>query len=423
MRLKKVKFYYLFVVVSVVLSVVIFLFPTYCVARPSCQLAANTLKVVSRIRGLEVRREVPCKLQNKSEVRSYLRETLRTKIPVEKLKAEERVYKFLGFIPEDFNYQNGLLKLYLANLGGYYDPDEEYYGMASWIGEQSQGFIAAHELVHALQDQHFNLDSLLDFEKYTSDALLAHSALAEGDATATMILFGSNLEAASLGKMDTSRFILETEKSLIENESTRDVPVTLAKFLVFPYTDGFRFVRELIDRKGYAEIDKAFKKLPVSTEQILHPEMYIKGVRGYEDIRLPSLTEGQQKIFKRKPVYDDRYGEFFIWTWLGLYLPDEVARQAAKGWGGDRLVFYQENLKADRKVELLFWRSKWDSSLDASEFFNAVKAAFAKRFSSSFATSRKEISFQTKNFGKFSLMLNENQVDLVFGPSPETGPP
>ncbi len=409
MRLTKVKCFCLFIFLVLI--------PFGCFARSSCELADTTLEIVSQIRGLKVKRAVPCKLQSKSEVESYLLETLRAKIPVEKLKAEERVYKLLGFIPEDFDYQNGLIKLYLANLGGYYDPEGEYYGMASWIAEQSQSLIAAHELVHALQDQHFNLDNLLDYRMYESDALMAHSALAEGDAMATMIMFGSKMDLSSLSKFDATRLIRETERSLVENKLTADVPITLKKLLIFSYTEGFSFVRSLIEKGGYSGVDAAFANLPKSSEQILHPEVYLRDTKSFLELSLPDLNTSQRKVFESKPVYEDRYGEFFIRTWLELFISKGLAEQAARGWGGDKVVLYQESSKTGKGAELLVWHSNWDSLADAQQFFRAAVKAFSKRFSAKLDETQPKLTFGVKRFGKISLLLKGKRVELTLDSS------
>ena len=48
----------------------------------------------------------------------------------------------------------------------------------------------------------------------------------------------------------------------------------LTESLSAPYTDGFAFVQERRHLGGWAAVDAAFRDLPVSTEQILHPEKY-----------------------------------------------------------------------------------------------------------------------------------------------------
>ena len=104
-----------------------------------------------------------------------------------RLYSEGVVYQRLALVPKDFKYESGIIDLYTSQIGGYYDPKKDHFVMAKWIPASLQFPVAVHELVHALQDQHFKLDTFLDPKTMTSDALMARAALVEGDATAVMI--------------------------------------------------------------------------------------------------------------------------------------------------------------------------------------------------------------------------------------------
>ena len=127
-----------------------------------CSLAPEALKVAEEIRGLSPKRAVPCKVKDKAQVLTSLNQIIEREVTPEKIKNEELIFKKLKVIPNDFNYKEGLLKLYTSQLAGFYDPIEEYYVTASWLPEIMQTPIAVHELVHALQDQHYNLDDFID---------------------------------------------------------------------------------------------------------------------------------------------------------------------------------------------------------------------------------------------------------------------
>ena len=145
------------------------------------------MSTASRLRGLKVKREVPCRLQDKAQVERYLRSAIEEKVPKQKLELEGEMYRLIGAIPKDYDYLNGLVAVYTSQLGGYYEPGEEYYAMAAWMPGVLQMPIAVHELTHALQDQHYALEKFIDQKSESSDQLMAKSALVEGDATAVMI--------------------------------------------------------------------------------------------------------------------------------------------------------------------------------------------------------------------------------------------
>ena len=158
-----------------------------------CKIAKMAIEEASKIRGLGIRKVVPCVVQTKEEVKGYLLGTLVSKLPKRKLANEALVYSTIGMIPKSFNYETGLVDLYVSQIGGYYDPDRKRFVMAGWMPALFQTTVAIHEQTHALQDQYFNLETFVDPKLENGDILLARSALVEGDATAVMIDYNRKL--------------------------------------------------------------------------------------------------------------------------------------------------------------------------------------------------------------------------------------
>ena len=262
-----------------------------------CQIATGAIEQASNIRSLRVKSKVPCEVHDKEKVKNYLLDTLENKVTFEKLRKEEAVFKALGFIPEDFNYKDGIVELYLGQIGGYYDPDKSYYVMAGWLPAMLQTTIAVHELTHALQDQYFNLQTFLDLKMQSNDELLARSALVEGDATAVMYDFArvtagqkrleeeSNVEGLMLQSVISASMVAGMGK----------VPKTLQSMLIFPYTSGLRFAHELLRKGGYKQIDQAFNKPPRSTEEILHPEKYFHPKKDFIEIEAEGASKRKSR--------------------------------------------------------------------------------------------------------------------------------
>src|SRR5688572_29322625 len=147
-----------------------------------CPVVAEAEKIASELRGLKQLKKVPCKRQNKDAVEKSIRKLLHEKVSEHKLKSEERLFKMIGFIPADYDYEEGMIKLYKEQIAGYYDPAKDFYVMVEdqFGGEANQKIVAIHELTHALQDQHFDLERLIHNEEFASDTLLARSAMVEG---------------------------------------------------------------------------------------------------------------------------------------------------------------------------------------------------------------------------------------------------
>jgi hypothetical protein len=341
-----------------------------------CKIAESVFQQASSIRGLKILRPVPCEIHDKKLVEKYIRSTIDEKMPPGRLVLEEEAYKILGFIPDQFSYQKGIVDLYLSQIGGYYDPEKRHYIMAGWLPDLMQTTVAAHELTHALQDQHFNLGTFMDMKKMRSDALMARSALVEGDATAVM--FDYTRKQAGLSGLREEQSV---DSLLLQNivgagmvSALNQIPQSLQMMLLFPYTSGLRFVHGLLLKDGYHQVDGAFKRPPRSTEEILHLDKYFKDAPDFVEIGDAEIREGMPA--DAKDIYTDTYGEFAVSALLAMSSNEhEKIAKAAEGWGGDRAEIFDEAGK-----HFFVWKTHWDSAEDAREFYEMYSAALKKRF-------------------------------------------
>jgi hypothetical protein len=355
-----------------------------------CKISEGALKDAAQIRGLNIKRATPCLVSDKEDVRKYLLATIDEKIPQARLLAEQAIYKSFGFLPYDFDYEKGLVQLYLDQLGGYYDPVKKHYVMAAWIPDFLQNSVAVHELTHALQDQHFNLETFLDHQKYSTDELLARSALVEGDATAVMMdyTFKQVNQPALAQKPDVSGIILQNSLGTFMMPGLSQVPLSLKLMLLFPYSSGLRFAHEGLKRNGYLAINQMFKSPPKSTEEILHPEKYFGNKVDFKELPIPSLKEGEI-------LFKDTLGEFSISALLATHVADKdkVARAAA-GWGGDRVVLIGQGAIHKQAI----WHIAWDSTADAAEFCSLYKSIVPKLQSFGVNADQKKIIVNCSDF-------------------------
>lgn len=348
-------------------------------AGEQCGFIKGAFAEASRLRSLKIKSPVKCLVQNKEDVKDYLIKTVKTKIPAERIKGEESMYQLLGLIPVDYDYLNGLIELYTSQLGGYYDPSRKFYAMASWMPELIQYPIAVHELTHALQDQHFKLERLVDDYSLSSDTQLSYSALFEGDAMIVML----NHTMESSGKpllqqqKDISSIIFQNVIGASFALGATKSPDALELVMLFPYSGGMNFVHTLLREGGYDLVNNAFKRLPATTEEILHPQKYLSNKKDYEVIKHPTSVPMQNILATKnsKIVYSDTMGEFLISTLLASMIGPAQGTKAAAGWGGDRAFLYRL-AKGDL---VLHWETLWDTSEDAREFLQAWQMGQRKR--------------------------------------------
>ncbi len=379
-----------------------------------CSIASSAIGVASSIRGLSILRTVPCKLQSRAEVEKYLRQTLHKKVPAERVQREGVIYRLLGLIPMDYDYVNGVVKLYTDQIGGYYDPEKEYYAMAAWIPAVMQMPIAVHELTHALQDQHFNLDHLVDDEKEFSDTLMARAALIEGDATAVMIDYSRKMTGQPPISQDESvtSVMMQNISGAMISSSLTQAPASLQAMIIFPYVSGLNFVHVLLKKGGYKGIDEAFKGIPNTTAEILHPASYASSKRDFKELDVPKPPV-EVKLSKAEPVFIDRLGEFVISTLLGSWLPPREASQAAAGWAADKLALYETK---DSPGSLIVWDLLWETPEDAADFLQAISKAYEKRFAvESVKKSPEEVLFSKTEIGAVSITKNDRNTRVLIG--------
>lgn len=360
--------------------------PTVLIAQSqACVVAENALQDAKSIRGLRQIKTVPCSLQSKQEVKEFLLTTLKEEIPPERLMQEELIYKALSIIPQDYNYEQGLINLYLSQLGGYYDPKMKRFAMAAWLPLSMQVPVAVHELTHALQDQHFNLKQFLASDSFSTDELLARTALVEGDATAVMIDYNSRmLGRPTLAKLDSvNSLMMQNVLGAAMLAGSQGVPLGVQLVLVFPYTSGLRFVHQLLQDDSYRAVDAAFKKPPRSTEEILHPEKYHHPTADFRRLSDDDVMASFPDV-KGVVEYSDTLGEFVISVVLAGYGVDRnESAVAASGWGGDRLLLVKrDNLDQDRVV---LWKINWDSEQHAKRFIDVLSHAWQDHYQVKFS--------------------------------------
>jgi hypothetical protein len=346
-------------------------------ARNAAIVAATdaVLRETSEIRRLPVLRPVKSGAQSRAEIERMIIKNMDEDTTPEEMHASELALKKLGLVPANFEMRPFIIKLLTEQVAGYYDPKAQQFYLADWIDLEGQEPVMAHELTHALQDQHFNLRRFDKWPKGDSDAELAAHALIEGDATLTMIryMWSDIKRAMAFAKS------METDKS--SSEQIDRAPRSLRETLLFPYEQGTEWCTAVYGRGGWARISQAFTDLPQSTEQILHTEKYFQHEAPVK-IGMPDLSRLLGSNWKR--VDYDVNGEWSYYLILDEFLKsDAESKRAAAGWGGDRYAVYTGPKQGDVFIAQL---TAWDTETDAVEFFDAYARRTERRYMDASAT-------------------------------------
>jgi hypothetical protein len=290
------------------------------------------------------------------------------------ISAEDDAFTRLGLLQADDDLQDLILGLYDSQVLAYYDPRTTTFSLIGPIEKIGalESIVVAHEYGHALQDAAWDLEARRIEDLDRSDEILAQQALIEGDATAVMYDWASReLKLSDLLKVSAQALTQQDQRKL------RRAPDILQRQLEFPYIEGYAFVNAIRGRGDWDAVDEVWDAPPVSTEQILHPELYPKELP--IDVALPDIAAQLGPGWS--PSYQQTMGEMQTHVWvadgrkpLSLFpaLPARLPKEeAAAGWGGDRLV----SLDGPDGAWAVVWQTAWDSKLDQKEFRSAARDA------------------------------------------------
>jgi len=333
------------------------------------------LKETSEIRELPILRPVKSGAQSRAEIERMVIKNLDEETTPAEMHATELALKKLGLAPAQFQYRTFIIKLLTEQVAGYYDPKAQQFYLADWIELEGQKPVMAHELTHALQDQHFNLRRFEKWPRGDSDAELAAHSLIEGDATLAMTIYMAKNPLVALA------FMRSLGSSSTASEQFKQAPRALRESLVFPYEQGSEWATQLYKRGRWSMVSQAFTELPQSTEQILHPEKYFAHEAPVK-IALPEVRNLLGPNWKK--VDYDVNGEWSYYLILDQFLnaPAE-SKRAAAGWAGDRFELYEGPKPGDVFIAQL---TAWDTENDAREFFDAYVKRTRRRYETAQAT-------------------------------------
>ncbi len=319
------------------------------VSRPpderEAEVVRQLLAVAERVRELTFERTVDVSIENREAITARMLEEATDP----DLDRALLTYSALGLLDEGTDVRALLARVLGEQVVGYYDTDQRRLVIRDDVAQHLQpperGFdesslVLVHEIVHALQDQRLGLSENVEIERDT-DADNAYHALVEGDATLAMFGYVAELAGRPLSALTSDPHQLRelVERSMpAGNDELSRAPAILRIPLVAAYIEGFGLNATLHSRGGFRDIDAAFRAPPTTTEQVLHPERYLAH-EAAEPVALPALAELEEAGLTVND--EDTLGELELSVYFGQLAQSGVDREAAAGWGGDRLRSYR----------------------------------------------------------------------------------
>lgn len=376
-------------------------------APANAQATADAIsKQVADLRGLPFKRSVPVETQSPAQFGEYVRGRIDDVVPRNLRNHYGRIVRTLGLYrgPEIQDFSAMMSSVMTSQAGAYYDPKKQrFYMLMTRMPEMMQNVLYAHELYHALQDQHFDLTRYIEMEggKRTldSDQLLARQSVVEGEATYVMTLWALQRTIGSVPpremlaqvigmqssmSLDQMRTMIEQQPQLAQQvgddlrdamKAAQSIPPFILDEMVGAYLKGMGFIFA-VQGQGWSAVEKLYRDRPVrSTEQILHPEKWTAGDDPVGFDWPDFATVAQLRAWEL--IDNDVLGEF---RWRTVFRENgagDISESAAAGWGGDRYAVFK---RKDSDATLLLLRTAWDSPADAAEFATGYKRVLATKY-------------------------------------------
>jgi hypothetical protein len=356
---------------------------------------------LATLRGLAFKQEVPAEYQPTEEFRAFVDGEVATELPAAKAEPLATALHHIGLLATPIDLAKTLGDAFVSQAGAYYDPKQKkFFIVMVPTAEIALDTISAHELTHALQDQHFNLETYLSPKNkpLDEDQANARKFIVEGEATLTMFayaggqslpagtsmldaktlpMFKMALKAGAAMTIDDFKTMTkqqaagaaidpEIQKSL---DAMDAIPPVILVPLLDSYMKGSVAVLAAFEAGGWTEVANLYKNPPQSTEQVLHPDTKLYPKRDLpKAVTLPKLAGFTE-------VYSNTIGEL-EWRVYFMLWKKAVAEKAAEGWDGDRFSVVKG--KDGGLVGLVV--TTWDTPEDATEFATEYAETVANRF-------------------------------------------
>jgi hypothetical protein len=373
------------------------------------------LRQVEIARGLKAERPVPGAFLTRGQLIARVKEHVARELPPEAIRDEGLSLQLFGFIPTKFDYEGAEYQLLEDQLAGYYEPADGTMYMARDLDEEEATATLAHELVHALQDQRWDLATRSKYRPGDGDRGAAVSALAEGDATSAMFDVMISRAVPGSGKtavdLPDDAFVAQIREGINRGTGAK-VPHVMRTSLAAPYIYGTLFVNALRRTGGWSAVDEAWQQSPTTTEQILHVAKW--------KVREPAMTVAAPTFTALGSAWrvedEDSEGELGARIAFEEWLDPAAAAAASEGWGGDRSV-----LVTDGARSAFAWRLRYDpgSTKDgrAVHAFAALAAALDKALGPASAKSPTFACRERADRGPMALARAGADIVFTLGPA------
>ena len=364
---------------------------------------------LSQMTGLAPLKRVERDFITRAKLKEFLVKRLKEVSKPEEIHAEELTLKLFGLVPDDFNLEAATVSVMTEQAAAFYDYHKKRMFVLEGQDDELQRIALFHELAHALADQHFNLAKFI-LKSNTDDAATARGAVMEGQAQWLMMERMAKKNGQSLL---TSDMLLSMISSMGESSSQypelAKSPMYIRESLLFPYTGGMLFQNAVLKKMGNDGFTEVFKRAPVSTQQIMHPDKYFDKIVPAEP-KLEKLAQGKEY----KKLIEGGLGEFNITMLVKQYASKVDAARIAPHWRGGRIAVFES--KKDKHA-MLQHVVEFDSPESAREYLEVYRSIMKKKSSEHNELNSNDVNHivGSTQAGKFELHISGSIVSSLEG--------
>jgi hypothetical protein len=358
------------------------------------------IKFASDDTGLQIHHEVKRTLTTRAAVEKYLTEKFNEDEDAKRMQRGEIVLKKFGLLDRDFQLKPFMLALLKEQIAGYYDSKTKTVYMLDWIDPETQKPVLVHELTHALQDQHTDLEKWNDQTpadlSHTASEDNDHLAKDEMDTARTAALEGQAMAVfVDYSLKPSGRSIIKNPELLeqMQNQmqATDDSPVLarapllLSESLLFPYKDGLSFEQDVwMDKGRQAAFAGVLDRPPSSSWEVMNPRVYEQGKQS-PILVLPDIHPLLNKLYK--PYDIGQVGQLDLRILAQIFGGEAAARELTPAWdggiywAGQKLSAKTPEEQASTNSVALLYLSAWKNSASASVFAHMYADQLGRKYS------------------------------------------
>lgn len=285
---------------------------------------------VEHERGLEFRHPVEARFLTEAEFVEQVEGEAGEPTDEEKeeIADDTALWRAIGLVEGDLDLVEAITQLHSETTLAYYDPETKQIVVRGDELDVSTRVTVVHELTHALQDQHFDLE-----QKLEDDDSFAFTGLIEGDATVIEERYLQSLGESEISDYDDSQTAFGDDIDL------GDVPEVFLAFQSAPYALGPGLVSALLDDGDRERLDEAFREPPASDTHLLDPTTFIRGEEP-DLLETPELEPGEKRLEHDE---DENFGAIGWYLFLAERIDAHTALRAVDGLGGDSGIAFRRD--------------------------------------------------------------------------------